>query len=123
MLTFDGVWHFGEVFLFTDEIPVFTYRADGRQRVWRRVVSGLLMSSGPWWRWVYDMSRRMLWTTNTVHFIDGILNAQRYRDEILSPCCAIHPRPSNRKNNEYTFLGGKHNFATSTCFLRFDGQI
>ncbi len=30
-----------------------------------------------------------------VHFIDGILNAQRYRDEILRPkSCAIHPRPS-----------------------------
>ncbi len=40
-------------------------------------------SSGPWWRWGYGMGRRMLWTQ--VHFINGILNAQRYRDEILSP--------------------------------------
>ncbi len=41
--------------------------------------------SGPWWRWDYGMSRRMLWTTNTGAFIDAILNAQRYRDEILRP--------------------------------------
>ncbi len=27
-----------------------------------------------------------------VNFIDGILNAQRYRDEVLKAhCCAIHP--------------------------------
>ncbi len=25
-------------------------------------------SSGPWWRWGYGMSRRMLWTTNTGAF-------------------------------------------------------
>ncbi len=48
------------------------------QRIWQR--SG---SSGPWWRWGYGMGRRMLRTQ--VHFIDGILNAQRYSDEILRP--------------------------------------
>ncbi len=42
-------------------------------------------SSGPWWQWCYGMGRRMLWTTKQVPFIDGILNAQRYRDEILRP--------------------------------------
>ncbi len=35
-------------------------------------------SSGPWWRWGYGQQTQ-------VHFIDGILNAQRYRDEILRP--------------------------------------
>ncbi len=35
MLTFDDVWHFGEVF--TDESWFSLYRADGRQRVWRCV--------------------------------------------------------------------------------------
>ncbi len=34
MLTFDGVWHFGEVFS-SRMNPVFTVQ--GRQRVWRRV--------------------------------------------------------------------------------------
>ncbi len=37
MLTFEGVWHFGEVHLFTDESWFSLYRADGIQRVWRRV--------------------------------------------------------------------------------------
>ncbi|ROI69463.1 Transposable element Tcb1 transposase [Anabarilius grahami] len=40
MLTFDGVWHFGEVcgeVLFTDESRFSLYRADGRQREWRCV--------------------------------------------------------------------------------------
>ncbi len=41
-------------------------------------------SSGPWWRWGYGMGRCCGQRTQ-VHFIDGILNAQRYRDEILRP--------------------------------------
>ncbi len=59
-----------------------------------------------------------------VHFIDGILNAQRYRDEILRPIVVpfIHDHQTERIINKL-FLGGKHNFATSTCFLRFDGQL
>ncbi len=36
MLTFDGIWHLRGV-LFTDESRFSLYRADGRQRVWRRV--------------------------------------------------------------------------------------
>ncbi len=36
MLTFDGIWHFGEV-LFTDESRFSLYRTDGRQHVWCRV--------------------------------------------------------------------------------------
>ena len=31
------------------------------------------------------MDRHKLWTTNTLHFIDGNLNAQRYRGEVLMP--------------------------------------
>ncbi len=62
MLTFDGVWHFGEVFSLRMNPG---YHCTGQMAdsmygvVW---VSGLLM-----------------------HFIDGILNAQRYHDEILRP--------------------------------------
>ena len=34
---------------------------------------------------LHRMGRHKLWTTNTVDFIDGHLNAQRYLDEILRP--------------------------------------
>ncbi len=90
MLTFDGVWHFGEVFS-SRMNPGFHctgQMADsGYGVVW---VSGLLMSTlwiewpmvavGLWYGQVYVMDKR-----TQVHFIDGILNAQRYRDEILRP--------------------------------------
>ena len=63
--------------------------ADGRQRVWRHV--------GEWFADVSVVDRVahgggvMVWAgvcygqRTQVHFIDGILNAQRYRDEILMP--------------------------------------
>ncbi len=71
-----------------DESRFSLYRADGRQRVWRRV--------GEWFADVNVVDRMahggvMVWTgvcygqQTQVHFIDGILNAQRYRDEILRP--------------------------------------
>ncbi len=94
----NAVWHFGEVVFFTDESWFSLYRADGRQRVWRRV--------GEWFAVVnvvvrvahgggggYGMGRHMLWTMNTGAFSDGILNAQMWRDP-EAHCCAIHPRPS-----------------------------
>ncbi len=76
--------------LFTDESQFSLYRADGRQRVWHRV--------GEWFADVNVVDRVphggggvMVWAgacygqRTQVHFIDGILNAQRYRDEILRP--------------------------------------
>ncbi len=51
--------------LFTDESWFSLYRADGRQRVWRRVGEWFAErcgSSGPWWQWGYGLGRRMLWT-------------------------------------------------------------
>uniref|UniRef100_A0A3B3HNF9 Tc1-like transposase DDE domain-containing protein n=1 Tax=Oryzias latipes TaxID=8090 RepID=A0A3B3HNF9_ORYLA len=76
--------------LFTDESRFTLFRADGRQRVWRRV--------GEWFSDVNVVDRVahggggvMVWAgicdgrRTQVHFIDGILNAQRYRDEILGP--------------------------------------
>ncbi len=76
--------------LFTDESWFSVYKADGRQRVWWHVGErfadvnvvdrvahgggGVMVLSG-----ICDGQRTQ------VHFIDGILNAQWYRDEILRP--------------------------------------
>ncbi|KAL0153149.1 hypothetical protein M9458_051545 [Cirrhinus mrigala] len=76
--------------LFTDESRFSLYRGDGRQRVWRHVgewfadvnVVDRVAHGGGWvmvWAGVCYGQR----TTTKVHFIDGILNAQRYHDEIL----------------------------------------
>ncbi len=76
--------------LFTDESWFSLYRADGRQRVWRRV--GERFADVNVVDWVaYGSGGVMVWAgvcygqRTLVHFIDGILNAQRYRDEILRP--------------------------------------
>ncbi len=73
-----------------DESRFSLYRADGRQRIWRRV--------GEWFADVKVVDHvahggggDMVWAgicygqQTQVHFIDGILNTQRYRDEILRP--------------------------------------
>ncbi len=92
MLTFDGVWHFGGGVLFTDESQFSLYRGRGQMAdsmygiVW---VSGMLMSTlwiewpmvALWYGQAYVMDKR-----TQVHFMNlfyCILNAQRYRDEIL----------------------------------------
>ena len=86
MLTFDGVWHVGKGAHFTDESGFSLFRADGRQHVWHRVgerfayvnvVDGVAHGGGGVMVWAgvcYGQWSQM-------HFIDGILNAQRYRDE------------------------------------------
>ncbi len=70
--------------------PGFHYRADGRQRLWRRVgerfadvniVDRVAHGSGGVMVWAGTSYGQR----TQVHFIDGILNAQRYRDEILKP--------------------------------------
>lgn len=76
--------------LFTDESRFTLFRADGRQRVWRRVgerfadvnvVDRVAHGGGGVMVWAGICYGRR----TQVHFIDGILNAQRYRDEILRP--------------------------------------
>ncbi|KAL0162693.1 hypothetical protein M9458_042089, partial [Cirrhinus mrigala] len=74
--------------LLTDESRFSLYMADGRQRVWCRV-GERFADVNVVDRVVHGGSGVMLWAGicygQQVHFIDGILNAQRYRDEILSP--------------------------------------
>ncbi len=73
-----------------DESRFSLYRANGRQRVWRCV--GERFADVNVVDWVAHAGGGvMLWAgvcygrRTQVHFIDGILNAQRYRDEILRP--------------------------------------
>ncbi len=72
--------------LFTDESRFSLYRADGRQRVCERFADVNVMD-----RVAHGGGGVMVWAgvcygqQTQVNFIDGILNAQRYRDEILRP--------------------------------------
>ncbi len=76
--------------LFTDESRFSLYRADGRQRVWRHV-GERFADVNVVDRVAHGGGGVMVWANvcygqrTHVHFIDGILNAQRYRDEILRP--------------------------------------
>ncbi len=76
--------------LFMDESRFSLYWADSRQRVWHRVgeqfaevnvVDRVAHGGGGVMVWEGVCYRQGI----QVHFIDGILNAQRYRDEILRP--------------------------------------
>ncbi len=89
MLTFDGVWHFGEVFCSWMN-PGFHCTGQMADSMYGIVcVSGLVMLAlwiewpmvavGLWYGQAYVMENEH------VHFIDGILNTHRYRNEILRP--------------------------------------
>ncbi len=76
--------------LFTDESRFSLYRADGRQRVWHRV-GERFADVNVVDRVAHGGGGVMVWAVvcygqrTQVHFIAGILNAQRYHDEILRP--------------------------------------
>ncbi|KAL0190518.1 hypothetical protein M9458_013216, partial [Cirrhinus mrigala] len=76
--------------LFMDESQFSLYRADGRQRVWRRV-GEQFADVNIVDRVAHGSTGVMVWAgiccgqRTQVHCIDGILNAQRYHDEILRP--------------------------------------
>ncbi len=73
-----------------DESWFSLYRADGRLRVWR-CVGERFADVNVVDRVAHGGGGVMVWAgicygqRTQVHFIDGILNAQRYRDEILRP--------------------------------------
>ncbi len=76
--------------LFTDESRFSLYKPDGRQRVWRcvgerfadvYVVDQVAHGGGGVMVWAGECYGQR----TQVHFINGILNAQRYCDEILRP--------------------------------------
>ncbi len=73
-----------------DESWFSLYSANSRQRVWRRV-GERFADVNVVDRVVHCGSGVMVWAgvcfgqRTQVHFIDSILNAQRYRDEILRP--------------------------------------
>ncbi len=85
--------------LFTDESRFSLYRADGRQCVWH-CVGERFADVNVVDRVAHGGGGVMVWAgicygqRTQVHFIDGILNAQRYRDEILRPIVVpfIHDR-------------------------------
>ena len=76
--------------LFTDDSQFQLYRAHGRQRLWRcmgeRFADVNVVNRVP-----HGGSGVMIWAgisyeqRTQLYFIDGNLNAQRYRDEILRP--------------------------------------
>ncbi len=76
--------------LFMDESQFSLYRADGRQRVWH-CVGERFADVNIVDRVVHGGGGVMVWAgvcygqQTQVHFIDGILNAQRYCDKILRP--------------------------------------
>ncbi len=71
-LTFDDVWHFGEVFS-SRMNPGFHCTGQMADSVYGVVWISVCWcqhcgSSGPWWRWGYGKGRSMLWKTNTGAF-------------------------------------------------------
>ncbi|MED6246571.1 hypothetical protein ATANTOWER_019985 [Ataeniobius toweri] len=70
--------------LLMNESRFSQYRADGSRARERFADVNVVDKVGPWWRCGYGMGSCYGHQTR-VHFINGILNAQRYSDETLGP--------------------------------------
>ena len=89
MLTFDGVWHIGEVFSSrmnpgfhcSGQMADSGLRCEGERFAHVNTVDIVAHGGGGVMVWA-DVCYG---PRTQVHFIDGILNAQRYCDEILRP--------------------------------------
>ncbi len=132
--------------LFTSRSPsrFSLYRADGRQHVWR-CVGERFADVNVVDRMAHGGGGVMVWAgvcygqRTQVHFIDGILNAQRYRDEILRPifapssttmtsCCSMimhGPMLQGSVHNSWKlkisqFLHGQHTHRTCHTLSMFE---
>ncbi len=89
MLTFNGIWHFEEV-ISSWMNPGFHSTGQMADKVYGVVWVSVLLMSTLWIEWPM-VAVGCRWAgvcygeRTQVNFIDGILNAQRYRDEILRP--------------------------------------
>ncbi len=90
MLTFDAVWHFGEMFSSRINPGFHCSPVHDRQHVWH-CVGERFADVNVVDRVAHGGSGVMVWAgiccgqRTQVYFIDVILNAQRYHDEILRP--------------------------------------
>ncbi len=91
MLTFDGVWHFGKV-LSSRVNPGFHCTGQMADSMYGVMWVSSLRMSTLWIEWpmhggggVMVLAGVYYGPRTQVHIIDGILNAQRYRAEILRP--------------------------------------
>ncbi len=100
MLTFDDVWHFGEVFSSrmnpgfhcTGQMADSMYGVMWVSGSWCQCCG----SSGPWCRWGYGMGRCVLWkktNTGASYWWHFECTEIPWRDP-EAHCCAIHPQPS-----------------------------
>lgn len=114
VITFDDVWYVRGVFFTESQFLTVVFRADGRQPVWfclgERFAAVSVVNRVP-----QGGGGVMIWAVvfygqrSQVHFIGGILNAQRHSDE--AHCCAIHLRPSHA-HFRVAFYCGKWNIHT-----------